>query len=308
MLKFPHFNRTRREKDWVNWQLHTARYIRTLWAAASRKQRSDPEFLLVLVRSTWLNNPEGSDAARMIWRNAHFARWAGLPGGAADEELASRLAQRLKLKPARARWLVSNDSGITRYYPTFRPAFDRQVRKHGAAVAAIFRTVSRTAPDSTKKVDEVARMALALPDIKVPAGGYSAMLNGLSPALACLDPQRRFPIVNARTARLLSALGRRPDAEGAVALSRLIGRHGLRHTFDLDVYAQTRAKQFPRGRAAPKVMIKGPKFIGLKAEESTVRSFKQEDLLHSLGHLSTLSSRPPRSAGSGPTDPSPRPR
>ena len=65
--------------------------------------------------------------------------------------------------------------------------------------------------------------------------------------------------MNARTARLLGALGKRPNEEGAVALSRLIGRHGLRHTFDLDVYAQTRVKQLPITRAKPEVKLKDPR-------------------------------------------------
>lgn len=270
MVKLPDFHRTSREDKWVKWQLHTARYIRTLWAAASPKQRRDPEFLLVLARCAWVNNPDGSDEARIRWRNAHLARWVGLTETANDAELVARLAGRLKLAPARAKWLVSNDSGITRYYPTFRPAFDRQVRKHAAAVAAAFGAVAASSPDTAAKVGKVARMVLALPEIRVPAGGRSALINGLSPVLACVDPQRRFPIMNARTARLLGALGKRPNEEGAVALSRLIGRHGLRHAFDLDVYAQTRAERLPMARAKAEVKLKDPKAIGIKAEESTV--------------------------------------
>jgi hypothetical protein len=270
MVKLPDFHRTPREDEWVNWQLQTARYVRTLWAAASPNQRRDPEFLLMLARCAWVNNPDGSDEARISWRNAKLVRWAGLPESADDNELVSRLARRLKLAPARAKWLVSNDSGITRYYPAFRPAFDRQIRKHAAAVAAAFRAVAASAPDPAAKVGKVARMVLALPEIRVPAGGRSALLNGLSPVLACVDPQRRFPIMNARTARLLGALGKRTNEEGALALSRLIGRHGLRHAFDLDVYAQTRFKQFPTARTTPEVKLKDPKAIGIKAEETTV--------------------------------------
>lgn len=89
MLTFPYFARTRRDEDWVDWQ--TANYIRTLWRAASAKQRTDPEFLLVL------------------------ARWAGLPETASDGDLSARLAQILRLTAARAKWLVRTDSGITRY-------------------------------------------------------------------------------------------------------------------------------------------------------------------------------------------------
>ena len=123
------------------------------------------------------------------------------------------------------------------------------------------------------------RLVMQVPEMRVPArGGYSSLLNGLSPLLACLDPQRRFPIVNARTAKLLAALGKRPDVEGGVALSRLIGKYGLRHAFDLDIYAQTRSKQFPKSRAVPRLRLNEPKAIGLKAEESTIAILRKNRL------------------------------
>jgi hypothetical protein len=69
-------------------------------------------------------------------------------------------------------------------------------------------------------------------------GQRISALNGLTPALACLDPSRRFPIMNDKTRRLLQTIGRGRDSEGAFALSTLIGRiPGVRHSFDLDVYA-----------------------------------------------------------------------
>jgi len=278
MLKFPHFTRTRSDEDWVAWQLQTANYILTLWRAASTKQRSDPEFLLVLARCAWVNNPEGSDEARVRWRNAHLARWAGLSEAVSDGELAARLAQRLHLPAHRAKRLVRTDSGITRYYPTFRPAFDTQVRKHAHSVAAACRLASPPRGDSTAKAAAVTRRILAIPEITVPAGGTSSVLNGLSPLLACLDPQRRIPIINARTARLLASFGQRPDADGAASLSRFIGSHGIRHAFDLDVYAQTRHKRFPRACKRPRLKVHGRHVVGIKSEEATVAALTKTKL------------------------------
>jgi hypothetical protein len=45
--------------------------------------------------------------------------------------------------------------------------------------------------------------------------------------------------MNSKTDRLLGAIGKGRDADGAAALSHLIGHNGIKHSFDLDVYAST---------------------------------------------------------------------
>lgn len=189
MLKFPFFHRTHAESEWIAAQLRTSRYIRALWAAASSAQRRDPEFLILLAQCAWVNNPDASDESRIRWRNARLAHWAELEDPATDDELVAALVKRLTLTPTRAKWLVASDSGITRYYPPLRPAFEKRIRTHAKDVAAIFRAAARPEPDTGAKAAVITRRLLALPEIEAPAGGHSSILNGLSPALACLDPQ-----------------------------------------------------------------------------------------------------------------------
>jgi hypothetical protein len=60
--------------------------------------------------------------------------------------------------------------------------------------------------------------------------------NGLTPVLACLDPQRRFPIMNARTRGLSRVIGARAGADGVVDLYKFIGRYNVKNSCELDVY------------------------------------------------------------------------
>ena len=70
-----------------------------------------------------------------------------------------------------------------------------------------------------------------MPSISTPRGGTTPPFNPLTPVLACLDPHRRFPIMNQRTHKLLKAIGRFNDGEGALALYHLIGSRGVRDSF-----------------------------------------------------------------------------
>jgi hypothetical protein len=119
------------------------------------------------------------------------------------------------------------------------------VLRHAADVHDLFASVSSRggSPEATIKI--VAGRLARMPTISTPRGGKTSPFNPLSPVLACLDPRRRFPIMNQRTHRLLRAIGKEHDGDGAVALHRLIGSHGIRDSFELDVYSQIAEKRLP---------------------------------------------------------------
>lgn len=278
MLKLPYFHRTKAETRWVRSELRTAHVVRTLWEAASPTQRRDPGFLALLARCAWVNRPQGSDEASRRLRNQHLAEWLGLSEADSDTELALEVAKALRLSPALATRLVRTHSGITDYYKPLRPAFLERINEDSDRIAIVFGLAAKPAVDPAKKAREVTRRVLAMPLLRAPAGGLSSMLNGLSPVLACLDPQRRLPIMNARTARLLSTLGEKLTPDGAAALTGLIGQYGIRHAFDLDVYAFTRQSSFPPARKAGRFTPAEPKTIGLKAEEASVAVLRKTRL------------------------------
>lgn len=268
MPKLPKFKPTAFERTWVANELRTAKWVRAIWSAASPRQRRDPEFIMLLARSTWVNTSGEAEEPGRRLRNRRLAEWTGLAEGADDHSLVTALCSSLSISNTQARWLVRTPSGITHYYKAFRNRFHRHLRRHVLQVFAALNLAATKPADPTKKARAIAKLVTGLPDFATASGGTTAMLNGLSPLLACLDPQRRFPIVNDRTVRLLSALGKDNDAEGIAALSRLIGQFGIRHSFDLDVYAAGE-RRFPKSVKAKRDISGQDRTVGLKAEEST---------------------------------------
>ena len=97
-----------------------------------------------------------------------------------------------------------------------------------------FKQVAAVSANATQKVDKIASLIERLGQISA-ASRHISPFNGLTPVLSCLDPQRRFPIMNERTRKRLSFIGMNPGRDGLVALSKLIGRvHGVKNAFELD--------------------------------------------------------------------------
>jgi hypothetical protein len=232
----PDFKRTRSQLAHVKWQLRTARLVRGMWRAAPGQIRRDPDFLQVLLYFTWENRSDDTEST-LIWRNRRMANWLGVADGKDKKVLAKALQRKLpQLGLARSRNIVRSPTGLTTFYGPFRPGMLRLVRRHAQAIGEACYVVSQSAADAKKKILRAAEIIDSLPHLKAPGGGTMSPHNGLSPLLACLDPQRRFPIMNNPTRRLLRWFGNRPNAEGAATLVDLIGKHDIHHAFDLDVY------------------------------------------------------------------------
>lgn len=273
MRKLPFFKPNRGQRQWINDERQTARLIRLLWRHVSTADRKNSAFLTLLIRCSWVNG--GQPEACRKWRNKHLAKWLGLAPDAQDGVIASALRGRLDLSQREANWLVRTPSGITAYYKAQRPAFLRQVVKHARTIRRAFALVSNSRQDVEQKIEQVGSLIFNLPKFRAPNKGLSSMMNGLAPALACLDPQCRFPIMNARTQRLLSVLGKDADVSGALSLSRLIGQNGIEDSFYLDVYAFTGGKKLKPARRGRAVHIHEPKTVGLKAEEAAVANYEK---------------------------------
>ena len=240
MIELPIFIPSKAERNWIANHRETARHLKNLWRAASRTQRRNPEFLSLLLRATWVGSHHRSDHTRQT-RNRYFSHWLGLKARSSDEELAEALSKRLSgLSLGASLDFVRAITGMTLYYSAARPSTDRLVRSHTAVIAKAFEFVARNRRNADEKVHEVAGLLSSLPRIPMPAGGTMSPFSGITPALAALDPQQRFPIINQQTRVLLSALGVPEDAEGAVAMARLIGRRNIEDNASLDVFANSR--------------------------------------------------------------------
>lgn len=270
MLSLPAFKPNRQEQVWLTHEQETAKLVQLLWRHGSKSDRRDPGFLELLIRSSWSNG--GGDDARRRWRNQYLAGWLGLLANTRDEDIAAELSHQIGLSRRDAQWVVNTPSGITNYYKAYRTAFMKQVRKHSELISKAFELVSKRSVDLEAKIEQVANLILDLPTFTGPNKRRALIMNGLAPVLACLDPQLRFPIMNAPTRPLLRMLGHIADAEGAKSLSRLIGQHGIKDSLHLDVYAASKGKKFKASRRHSKVKVRDPKTVGNKAEEDAVVS------------------------------------
>jgi len=278
-MAMPQFRRTRDELEGISHEMATARAIRVLWKAASARERADSDFLALLVQIGWCNVSHGHySPATRAWRNSHIASYLR-----ADAKDISAL-----LKAARQHWprmdrpifqkVLYSHTGIAHYYRPFRPATLKSIKRHGSAIARIFRIVGQDHEGWRRRIVDAMDQIATLPVLSTPRGGETSLLNAISPALACLDPQRRFPIINDRTGALLRSVGAGRDADGAIILAELIGRNGIKTNLELDVYSQS--YEFPtlrkHGPQGPHPAARDGRAVGLKSEEEGFAEIRRQ--------------------------------
>lgn len=274
-MQLPVFKPTKKQRQWVRHERATASFIRAFWRAASRIQRTDKEFLWFLTTAAWTNERRdgaGWESTRE-WRNGILAEYLGVDY-ATDSELGDTVSAEFpKLTATKARTLISSYTGITHYYTAIRPRTRQYLLRHASTLADLFATVGSTRHEVEDKIKRVATTLAHLPHITTPRGGSTPPFNPFSPVLACLDPARRFPIMNQRTHRLLQAIGKDHDGDGALALYRLIGTHGIRDSFELDVYSQIAEKRFkPAWRRRLPITAGSQRVVPIKSEIDSIAS------------------------------------
>ncbi len=265
-LNLPEFHPNRGQRHWIQKEITTARFIQTLWRAASTSKRQDPAFVALIVKCGWTNVRDDGSGLRSSfdWRNRAIADYL-----TTEYESVEQLAVELRRELPRLRnpvQLLSADTGITAYYTALRPATIRYVRRRAADIASAFKVVAGRRSSTIDKIRDVGALLAELPKIKAHHGAAISPLSAITPALACLDPQRRFPIMNQRTRWLLQKIGERQDAGGAVALSKLIGKFNIRNSAELDVYANTADLSRVPTSPAPRRSKKHYRDVGVKSE------------------------------------------
>jgi hypothetical protein len=270
-LGLPKYHNRKKQQRWVESKRRTAILIQSLWNAASKKQRSDPAFLCLIVQCGWTNQKlkPSSDSTRR-WRNRKIADYLGVPYSS-DGQLAQALSSRFpRLTLQKIRGLLAVRTGITDYYKPFRPGTLKYIKKNASKLVPIFEFASSKSKDVGGKVKKVATHIESLGEISA-AGKHVSPFNGLTPTLCCLDPQRRFPIMNERTRRLLRSISVNADVEGLVALTKLIGpTYGIKDAYELDAYAF--GEKFPKAKTASKRLPSNGSYpdVGLKSELNSI--------------------------------------
>jgi len=264
-MNLPGFRRTISQNALVKNEIRTAHLIRALWTAAPGIQRRDPRFLTLVVQCGWTNvmkDGSGRDSTR-AWRNRNFAEYMRVQYQS-DAQLAAALSVKfpgLALPLA----LIRSHTGITHYYTSLRTESLKFVRGHADKVANAFETIADEHTSTTDKIRKAFETLRQMGPIHVRNKRVSP-LNCLAPALACLDPHRKFPIMNDRTERLLRIIGERHDPEGALALCDLIGSKGISNSFELDVYSFTEDFSHVNRPRPPRLRNRRLADLGLKSE------------------------------------------
>lgn len=235
------------ESAWIENERRTAELVRLLWGKCPASQRSNLKFLKALISATWINTNNHDDVAlerRRRWRNRYLSEWLVGHGDLDDDDLAKELSKKIRISRKDAESIINQPSGFSHFYKGHRECFWGVLKENRLEVYRAFSLVSRRRADHEGKAREVAEIICRFSTYETPRG-ESNFMYGLSPVLACLDPQSRFPVVNKRVVPLLRVVGEGADANGAVALARLIGQSQIYDSFYLDVFACNREDEFP---------------------------------------------------------------
>jgi hypothetical protein len=235
-------------------------------------QRSSPAFLSFLVQCGWTTRAKvrGPETGR-AWRNQNLADFLRV-AYTSDAELARHLCEKLpRLQLGFAEKLLMTTTGVTAYPNFYHEPALQFVKRNSDAIGRAFGRVSRLEHVPEEKAFAVATMIGALGKIKFRKGWLSPF-NALTPALACLDPQRRFPIMNSKTAKLLRQIEREPTSEGVRELVRLVGTRRIRDSFTLDAYAlfEKFPPPPPRRRRAKDAAQPEYRDLGIKSETDSI--------------------------------------
>jgi hypothetical protein len=172
--------------------------------------------------------------------------------------------------------LLKADTGITRFYSGFRRAVPKFVGRHRSALARCFAAAAASsAGRSERKVSNVFAILDALPPLRNRSAEIK-IHSAVTPALACLDPQRLLPIANSTTRGLLARLGHDIDGEGAAALVNRVRPLGFKDAFELDVYAHTQFARWPKSRKVKTGASRSfaPSATGPKSEATAIVKLK----------------------------------
>ena len=224
-------------EGWVERERRTARLIRACFAAYVRPTRPTAEQLYALCKLTWITKG-GDDDLPDNTASVVAPALSTLTGIELSAGSPSDLAKELRshdVDEAVVR-LASRPIGFTNFYGGFRNVARSWIDENVETVAAIMRQVAHGTTDGHVR-DAYANVE-HLPPLPRPRAGNMPAFNLLTPALACLDPRGRAPIINSRDAvrRRLRMLGLSSASlvQQCEGLGGLIGQAGIDDAFALD--------------------------------------------------------------------------
>ncbi len=266
--------------NWVKHEIRTANILSTIWKSASHDEKNNPDFIFLLIQLSWCNTVNGKYSKSTIeWHNKAIAKYFNYNYVSKNHIVKCIIKHWPTIIEDHAKNILENVYGITHYYRAYRTIAKQYIKRNIKNISRIFFLVSRKTKNPSEKIKKIMKIADNLPLLKTPRNSKSSILNALTPALACLDPNYRFPIMNQKTDKLLHIINKINNIEGAVELSKLIKQNKrIRNSFELDVYSQNEKLPKIQHKKVPIKKMK-TRFIGFKSEENSIRNLKRRSIV-----------------------------
>ena len=167
--------------------------------------------------------------------------------------------------PDNVREAASKTTGMVNFRNVWRNSSRKWCHANRKQIVVLIqRALQLKANDQTRF--NLARQIEKLPNVPPPtdSGKYANAAILFTPLIACLDPSKRFPVINGRLgdSRLLSALHLANETLGhqAEGMINLIGQFGISDSFMLDVLADDLAhipRMVPRRQLRQRRIVRG---------------------------------------------------
>ena len=227
-------------KEWYETHQNTAALLRAVTASLVVDKLSGDE-IWQLMRLTWITrNVHGVSPNH--WQTLKVPALASLFGKRVDirDDLATSI--RVMGLPAKVESAAIPETGAVNVRLVWRNAARQWCNENRNALRGIIRAAMRRGMSQEERIALAARIE-ELPNIPSPNDKANARaVLAVSPVVAFLDLQRRFPIINGRpeVTQLLAKLGlANSGLEDQVRhLTGLIGQFGIEDAFLLDIFAK----------------------------------------------------------------------
>ena len=228
--------------DWYRKELNTSTLIHAVMS--NRPARSlSAEDIWWLTKLTWIT-ATGGQPVELHWQQLKIPALAHIfkKTPQITEDLDATL-KTMSLPPVVVA-AAAQRTGFSNAYRAYRNSLLHWCEEYKADLRKVIAAAQSLGSNDQGRYD-LAQEISSLPKVPTPEGvRQMAAANLLTPLIACLDPKRRFPVVNGETGvktRLakLRLTGR--DLEEQVrGLIGLIGRFGIADAFDLDTMDDNR--------------------------------------------------------------------
>ena len=226
----------RRHQDSYETKLNTANLVRVIISAKDVPALSGDD-IWNLIRLTWITRSHEHwqilkvPALAQLWKRRSPRR----------DDLGESIAD-ISL-PAGVAHAAMHSTGFVNFRNQWRNSSRKWCKSNRRALIGIIIDAVGLQPNDLHRI-RLASKIDNLPQVPPPpgtAGGHAAPFILLTPLIACLDPQHRFPVINGREAvrDLLGKLGLRSRSfsEQVAGMVGLVGKFGIEDSFVLDVLA-----------------------------------------------------------------------